>query len=81
MIREVAHPTFGILREVASPVRTAGEPATLAPAPRLGQHTDEILCETLGYDPARIAALRAAGALGATPPDRPRPAEGGGGPA
>jgi crotonobetainyl-CoA:carnitine CoA-transferase CaiB-like acyl-CoA transferase len=66
MIREVVHPDLGVLREVASPVRTAGEPTTLGPAPRLGQHTDEILRELLGYDAARVAALRAAGALGVT---------------
>ena len=33
-------------------------------APTVGQHTDEVLREVLGYDDARIAALRAAGTLG-----------------
>jgi crotonobetainyl-CoA:carnitine CoA-transferase CaiB-like acyl-CoA transferase len=33
-------------------------------APALGEHTERVLRETLGYDDARIAALRAAGALG-----------------
>ena len=65
MIVEVEHPELGTLREVASPVRTAGTVATPAPAPRLGQHTDEILRQILKYDSGRIAALRASGALGA----------------
>jgi crotonobetainyl-CoA:carnitine CoA-transferase CaiB-like acyl-CoA transferase len=67
MIIEVEHPRFGRLREVASPVRTDGVVASPAPAPRLGAHTDEILGGLLGYDTARIAALRAAGALGRAP--------------
>ena len=29
-----------------------------------GEHTDEVLRDVLGYDDERIAALRAAGALG-----------------
>jgi crotonobetainyl-CoA:carnitine CoA-transferase CaiB-like acyl-CoA transferase len=33
-------------------------------APTLGQHTGDVLREVLGYDDARIAELRAAGALG-----------------
>jgi crotonobetainyl-CoA:carnitine CoA-transferase CaiB-like acyl-CoA transferase len=33
-------------------------------APELGQHTDEVLADVLGYDDARIAALRETGALG-----------------
>ena len=33
-------------------------------APTLGQHTDEVLTKVLGYDGARITALRDAGALG-----------------
>ena len=63
MIVEVKHPEFGVLREVASPVKTAGTPPP-ARAPQLGEHTDEVLRELLQYDPDRIAALRASGALG-----------------
>jgi crotonobetainyl-CoA:carnitine CoA-transferase CaiB-like acyl-CoA transferase len=33
-------------------------------APELGQHTDEVLAEVLGYDADRIAALRGGGILG-----------------
>jgi len=33
-------------------------------APTVGEHTDEVLRRTLGYDDEHIAALRAAGALG-----------------
>ncbi|MCU1452447.1 MAG: putative acyl-CoA transferase/carnitine dehydratase [Acidimicrobiales bacterium] len=33
-------------------------------APTVGQHTDAVLTDVLGYDAARIAELRAAGALG-----------------
>ncbi|MCZ6465621.1 MAG: CoA transferase, partial [Proteobacteria bacterium] len=47
------------------PVKLAGE--TLpdpSKAPTLGQHTEQVLRDVLGYDDARIEALRAAGALG-----------------
>jgi crotonobetainyl-CoA:carnitine CoA-transferase CaiB-like acyl-CoA transferase len=63
MIVEVKHPAFGVLREVASPVKTAGTPPPTR-APALGEHTDEILRELLRYDAGRIASLRAGGALG-----------------
>jgi crotonobetainyl-CoA:carnitine CoA-transferase CaiB-like acyl-CoA transferase len=48
------------------PVRVVGEtpPGAAARAPDAGQHTDQILAGVLGYDTERIAALRAAGALG-----------------
>ncbi|HEX5815440.1 MAG TPA: CoA transferase [Methylomirabilota bacterium] len=65
MIVEVKHPRFGVLREVASPVKTAGAITEPAPAPELGQHTDELLQALLHYPPDRIARLRASGALGA----------------
>ena len=38
--------------------------APQGPSPTLGQHTDDILRDVLGYDDARIEALRAAGVLG-----------------
>jgi crotonobetainyl-CoA:carnitine CoA-transferase CaiB-like acyl-CoA transferase len=47
------------------PVKFRGEelPAP-TPAPTVGQHTDEVLREVLGYDEARIHLLREKGALG-----------------
>src|SRR6266852_456988 len=64
MILEVTHPRFGVLREVASPIKTAGAVTAPTPAPALGEHTDQLLRELLHYPPERIAALRAAGVLG-----------------
>ncbi|WP_307783839.1 CaiB/BaiF CoA transferase family protein [Streptomyces spinoverrucosus] len=48
------------------PVRVVGEqpPAANAKAPAPGEHAEEILRDLLGYDDARIEALRTAGVLG-----------------
>jgi len=51
------HPTRGSYRMVAPPVRCAGEEAPARPAPGLGDHTEALLRE-IGYDGARIQALR-----------------------
>ena len=64
MIVEVEHPDFGTLREVRSPVRTEGEVRRPARAPRLGEHTEQILREILGYGETTIDRLRRAGAIG-----------------
>jgi crotonobetainyl-CoA:carnitine CoA-transferase CaiB-like acyl-CoA transferase len=51
--------------EMGLPVRMAGEelpPPTRAP--KVGEHTEEVLADVLDYAPDRIAALRATGALG-----------------
>jgi crotonobetainyl-CoA:carnitine CoA-transferase CaiB-like acyl-CoA transferase len=56
------HPTEGRLRMPSFPVNFGSTPATTTrPAPRLGEHTEEILREA-GLDAATIAALGAAGA-------------------
>ena len=65
MIVEIDHAKVGKLRYLGNPVKTVGmEEGPFKPAPLLGQHTDEVLRETLGYSNAQIAALRAQGAVG-----------------
>jgi formyl-CoA transferase len=61
---EVEHPDFGPLREVRSPVRTEGEIRNPTRAPRLGEHTDQILRDVLSYSDGTIARLRSAGVIG-----------------
>jgi crotonobetainyl-CoA:carnitine CoA-transferase CaiB-like acyl-CoA transferase len=61
---DLPHPTAGTVPLVASPMRLSRTPPQyLRAPPTLGQHTDEVLAERLGYDAARIAALRAAGVI------------------
>jgi 2-methylfumaryl-CoA isomerase len=49
-----------------SPLVMGGERAGVRPAPQVGQHTDEVLSEALGYSPADLAALRDKGVIGRT---------------
>jgi CoA:oxalate CoA-transferase len=65
MAVEVDHPTAGRVRLPGIPVKFAGPGPVQGPPPNLGQHTDEVLREALGFSPAAIAELRASGALGA----------------
>jgi crotonobetainyl-CoA:carnitine CoA-transferase CaiB-like acyl-CoA transferase len=64
MIIEVEHPEYGTIREVANPVKMAGEIRRPSPAPKLGEHTDQVLRELLGYGDAKVEELRASGAIG-----------------
>ncbi|MCW5751494.1 MAG: CoA transferase [Alphaproteobacteria bacterium] len=60
MFFETEHPSEGRMLNVAPPVTLAASPAAIRrPAPRLGQHTVEILNEA-GYDADDIAAMLAA---------------------
>lgn len=65
MVATVAHPTAGDLRLLGSPYHFSATPAVPPAAPpRLGEHTDAVLADLLGYDPDRLARLREAGAIG-----------------
>ena len=51
--------TLAPLTEPSSSLRLSDTPVRdPGPAPALGQHTDEVLRDVLGYDTDRIAALR-----------------------
>ncbi len=53
------HPAAGQVQLVASPMRLSATPPQYdRPPPLLGQHTDQVLRELLGYDAEHIAALR-----------------------
>jgi formyl-CoA transferase len=60
---ELDHPQRGRWWNVGMPIKLSGSPARIDRSPLLGEHTDEILREVLGYDDARIATLRTAGAF------------------
>jgi crotonobetainyl-CoA:carnitine CoA-transferase CaiB-like acyl-CoA transferase len=56
---DLDHPRYGETRVLGLPVRLSKTPGSVRlPAPELGQHTEEILSEVLGYDRKRIGELR-----------------------
>ncbi len=65
-VQATHHPAAGEVRHIASAIRFDDAPPPPArPAPRLGEHRDELLSEWLGLDAAAIDALARQGAFGA----------------
>jgi crotonobetainyl-CoA:carnitine CoA-transferase CaiB-like acyl-CoA transferase len=66
-LSQIPHPAAGSVPNIEPPLHLGLTPV-LDPiaAPLLGEHTNEVLRKTLGYDDARIAALAAAGVFGTT---------------
>ncbi len=61
---ESEHPAIGRIREPRPPTRFSVTPAAIGrPAPRLGEHTDEVLAQ-LGLSGTEIAEARAKGIVG-----------------
>jgi formyl-CoA transferase len=67
MYVELDHPQRGTWYNVGMPIKLSDSPADIRRSPTLGEHTDEILSEVLGYDAARIDNMRKAGAFSAPP--------------
>ena len=60
---EVDHPERGPYLSVGCPVKLSDNDVVVERSPLLGEHSDEILSEVLGYSADEIAALREAGAV------------------
>lgn len=59
MVVEVEHEACGPIKLVNSPVKySETKPRIRSPPPTLGQHTDEVLRDRLGYGDAEIQRLR-----------------------
>ena len=62
--QEIQHPTAGPVRLTGFPYKLSSTPATVRrPPPLLGQHTDEVLTELLGYSSEDVIPLRERGAV------------------
>jgi len=64
MVWEATHPQTGPIRMVRNPVTFSETPVALRQLPpRLGEHTEDVLRDLLGYAQADIEALRATGVV------------------
>ena len=63
MIVELDHPQRGSWFNLGCPIKLSDSPVEVERSPLLGEHTQEILQEVLGFDAAEIARLQQAGAF------------------
>ncbi|NJN83493.1 MAG: CoA transferase, partial [Caldilineaceae bacterium] len=64
MVQQVEHPVTGVIPLIGPTPKLSLTPAAIAsPPPLLGEHTDQILREFLGYSEDQIGALHTANAL------------------
>jgi crotonobetainyl-CoA:carnitine CoA-transferase CaiB-like acyl-CoA transferase len=64
MVDHWQHPLRDDVRLVASPIKLSATPVRAErPPPLLGEHTAQVLSELLGWDAARIEALKKEGAI------------------
>jgi formyl-CoA transferase len=60
---EVDHPVRGKYLTVGNPIKMSDSPVEVQRSPLLGEHTDEILTEVLGYSDRELAELKVSGAI------------------
>ncbi|KAA0594789.1 formyl-CoA transferase [Azospirillum lipoferum] len=61
---EVEHPTRGSYLTVGNPIKLSDSPTEVTRSPLLGEHTDEILRDVLGFSEREIVDIRDSGAIG-----------------
>jgi crotonobetainyl-CoA:carnitine CoA-transferase CaiB-like acyl-CoA transferase len=62
LVQTYEHPELGPIRYLPSPLQFSGGLGTGRPAPMLGQHTEEVLRERLGWTPDAVGGLLSSGA-------------------
>ncbi len=67
MYVELDHPQRGKWYNVGMPIKLSESPAVIKRSPLLGEHTDEVLKDVLGYGDEQIGKLKTAGAFSAPP--------------
>jgi formyl-CoA transferase len=60
---EVDHPTRGKYLTVGNPVKMSDSVTEVRRSPLLGEHTDEVLRNELGYSESEVADIKASGAV------------------
>jgi len=64
LVLDIEHPTAGSLRLTGFPYKLSQTPAEVhRPPPLLGEHTEEVLVELLGYSSNDVSILRERGAI------------------
>ena len=63
-IVEVDHPERGPYLSVGCPIKLSASPVDVVRSPLLGEHTDEILTQVLGYEGDDLERVKASGAVG-----------------
>jgi formyl-CoA transferase len=66
---EVDHPKRGKYLSVGNPIKLSDSPAEVKRSPLLGEHTEEVLRDVLGYSVDEVATIKASGAT-EPPPKR-----------
>jgi len=61
MIVEPNYPTRGPFLTVGCPIKMSGSPVEVTSPPTLGQHTEEVLAEAMGYDGEQVRQLKEKG--------------------
>jgi formyl-CoA transferase len=67
---EVDHPTRGKYLTVGNPIKMSDSICDVKRAPLLGEHTEEVLRDVLGYDASEIADINVSGAITAAEKSR-----------
>jgi formyl-CoA transferase len=66
-IVEVDHPDRGRYLTVGCPIKMSDSPVEVVRSPLLGEHTEEILRDVLGYSEGELQEIAGSGAVGALP--------------